>query len=402
MTFLKRPVLLCLLAFSWCEHFEVLLAQQSDRAALERYFQEGEKALAEGRFDEAAKAYEKLSQLDPKTAEVHAKLGLIYYQLGRFAEAIPSFRQALRLKPGLPGADVILAVCLSELGHYSEALPGLEKGFRSSSDASLRRLIGLQLQRSYVGLQRYSKAAEITLELDRTYPDDPEVLYHAGRFYGDFAFLKMQRLARVAPDSVWMLQATGEAHESRGHYDLAIREYRKVLAMEPARPGIHFRIGRAILSGSREAGQNEALKEFEQELELDPTNAGAAYETGEIYRKLGELDKAQKFFGLAVKHDPGFEEALVGLGRVLTELKEPEKALPHLQAAIRINPDNEVARYRLVLVHRAMGNTPEQQREFKEFERIRAQNLKHLNRAQPPPSQLTDSTKQELDSEPTQ
>jgi tetratricopeptide (TPR) repeat protein len=397
MTFLKRPVLLCLLAFSWCEHFEVLLAQQSDRAALERYFQEGEKALAEGRFDEAAKAYEELSQLDPKTAEVHAKLGLIYYQLGRFAEAIPSFRQALKLKPGLPGADVIMAVCLSELGHYSEALPGLEKGFRSSSDASLRRLIGLQLQRSYVGLQRYSKAAEITLELDRTYPDDPEVLYHAGRFYGDFAFLKMQKLARVAPDSVWMLQATGEAHESRGHYDLAIREYRKVLAMEPGRPGIHFRIGRAILSGSREAGQNEALKEFEQELELDPTNAGAAYETGEIYRKLGELDKAQRFFGIAVKHDPGFEEALVGLARVLTELKEPEKALPHLKKALSLDSENEVSHYQLSLVYKALGNLAGQQEELEKFQLLRKQ--KAQRREEGSPLKAKDVTPQELGSE---
>jgi hypothetical protein len=78
MTVLKRRVLLlCFLVFSWSELPKPFLAQQSDSALLERYCREDENALAERRFDDAAKAHGKLSQLDPKTAEVHAELGLI-------------------------------------------------------------------------------------------------------------------------------------------------------------------------------------------------------------------------------------------------------------------------------------------------------------------------------------
>src|SRR6059036_349774 len=96
-------VLLCL--NDLCpRHGGVFASPQIDPGILERYFREGEKALAERRLDDAARAYQKLSELDPKTAEVHAKLGIIYYQLGGFHEAIPALRQALKLKPGLPGA----------------------------------------------------------------------------------------------------------------------------------------------------------------------------------------------------------------------------------------------------------------------------------------------------------
>jgi tetratricopeptide (TPR) repeat protein len=94
MTSRKRLALLFCLALSCLTDPPSLAAQRPDEALLERYFREGEKALAEKRFAEAAQAYEKLSQLDPGTAEVHAKLGLIYYQQGQFSKAVSALRQA--------------------------------------------------------------------------------------------------------------------------------------------------------------------------------------------------------------------------------------------------------------------------------------------------------------------
>jgi tetratricopeptide (TPR) repeat protein len=397
MTILKRRVLLLwFLLFSWSELPKTFLAQQSDPALLDRYFQEGEKALAERRFDEAAKAYGKLSQLDPKTAEVHAKLGLIYYQQGKFAEAVPSLRRALKLKPGLPNTDTLLGLSLSELGRYTEALPSLEKGFRHPPDSGVKRLLGLQLQRTYVGLQRYNEAAGVALELSRLYPEDPEVLYHTGRLYGDFAYLTMQRLTKLAPDSVWLHQAAGEAHESQGHHELAAREYRKVLSLDPGRPGIHFRLGRALLSNQDASSYDEAIKEFEQELQLDSTHAGAAYEMAEIYRKLGQLDRARQFFSIAIKDYPDFEEAQIGLGRVLVALKVPEEAIPHLEKAIFLNSDDEVAYYQLSLAYKALGDVVAQQKALGEFRRLRGQGAQAKTQV---PIKPPDITKQELDSE---
>ena len=140
-------ILLCLSAAP-------LLAQQPDPASLQRYFQEGEKALAEGRYADAERAYSKLRELNPEVAEVHVKLGLIYFQQGKFAQAVPALSKALKLKPTLPNADILLAMSLSEMGRYNEALPGLEKGFRRSADPALKRLAGLQLQRAYTGLRK--------------------------------------------------------------------------------------------------------------------------------------------------------------------------------------------------------------------------------------------------------
>ena len=274
--------------------------QGSTEAELERYSQEGQKALAEARYGDAERAYEKLRDLDPEVAEIHANLGLIYFQEKKFDQAIPSLRHALKLNPNLPKLDTLLAMSLSELGQYHEALPGLEKGFHRSADPVVKRMCGLQLERAYSWLRDDSKAVEVALELNRLYPNDPEVLYHNGKVFGNFAFLSMQKLVKVAPDSVWRHQAAAEAYESQGSYVQAIDQYQRVIALDPQRPGIHYRLGRTLLARSREASfpddLGEASKDFQKELQLDSSNANAAYELGDIYRTSGQLKEAQEAF----------------------------------------------------------------------------------------------------------
>ena len=135
-------------------------------------------------------------------------------------------------------------------------------------------------------------------ELSRLHPDDPEVLYHSGRLLANFAYLQTMQPGGVAPESAWLHQAAGEANESQGLYDAAIREYRQVVALAPRRPGVHFRIGRALLArvaecvGGRPA--REARASSSRSCEIDPTNANAAYEIGEMHRKAGELERGAR------------------------------------------------------------------------------------------------------------
>jgi tetratricopeptide (TPR) repeat protein len=367
-----------------------------------RHAREGERALAEGRYKDAEQAFEALRQLTPGIAEVHARLGLIYFQQGKFGDAIPPLREATRLKPGLPKVDALLAMSLSELGRYEEAQPALTKAFAQSADPVLRRMAGLHLQRTYTGLGRDRDAVEVALRLSRLYPDDPEVLYHSGRLFANFAYLQTMRLAAVAPDSVWLHQAAGEANESQGLYDAALREYQQVLTAAPRRPGMQFRVGRVLLARSNndpsspDAGKDllDARKAFEAELALDPTNANAAYELAEMHRKAGELEPARAFFAQAVMHYPAFEHALVGLARTLVALGRPAEALPHLEAALKGNPDNDVACYQLAQAYRALGNTSEQEKALAEFNRVRG---RAERRAAQVPQTGRDVTPQVLD-----
>ncbi len=353
--------------------------------------------MADGRYAEAENAYEKVRQLAPGIAGVYGKLGLICYQQGKYEQAVSALRQGLKLKPGLANADILLAMSLSELGRYTEALPGLQKAFSRSTDPALKRMSGLQLQRAYTGLQQHNNAVEVALQLTRLYPDDPEILYHAGRLFGNYAYLSMRKLVEVAPASVWRHLAAGEVHESQGNHQLAIAEYRQALAIDPRHTGIHLRLGRVMLASRQSDSAAEAAKEFEQELQLDPTNANAAYELGEIRRRAGDMDKAQELFELAVKYDPDFAEAHVGLGRVLLAVNKPDSALVHLKRAIALSPGDAVSHFHLAQAYKAAGNLPEQQRALAEFRRIRSQAAQQEEIVKAPYSGRN-ATKQELDS----
>jgi tetratricopeptide (TPR) repeat protein len=378
-------------------------AWQAGAAQSQRYLQEGEKALAEGRYDAAARAYEKLRDLAPNMAEAHARLGLIYYQQGRFEQAEPALRQAIKLKPGLPNTGLLLAMTLSELGRYKEAAPALEKGFKSATDSALRRASGLRLTRVYTGLGQDDKAVEVALELTRLYPKDPEVLYQAARLFANYAYLSTVKMAEAAPDSLWLHLAAGEANESQERPDAAIREYKEVLSLRPDRPGVHYRIGRVLLERAKQSigdavSESEALSEFEQELRLDPTNANAAYEAGEIHRKSARYDRAVELFSQAVKYYPDFVEALVGLGRTLLSMGRAEQSLAPLGKAAALDAANDVAWFQLAQAHRALGNAAEQQKALAEFQRLRDLNLQ----AQKDTWRRREVTQQTLDAKPPQ
>jgi tetratricopeptide (TPR) repeat protein len=387
-------VCVCLIAYS-------AGAQSSGNSATERYAEEGQSALAAGRLDDAEKAYEKLRELEPGVAEVHANLGMIYFQEGRYEQAVPALRQALKLKPSLTRTESLLSVSLSELGRYKEAAAGLEKCFHRAADPEIKRMCGLQLQRAYGGLGRDRNAVEVALELNRLYPDDPEVLYHTGKVYGNYAFLTMQKLAQVAPASVWRHQTLAEADESQGSYEAAITEYRQVLALDPRRPGIHYRLGRTLLARARETTSAEDLasaqREFEQELALDPLNGNAAYEMAEARRNGGQFEEAQKLFEQALNSHPDFEEAQLGLASVLMSQQKPQQALPHLQKAIELNPENEVSWYRLSQVQRSLGNSKEAQNAFTKYQQLHQQkaSLDEAGKRFLSPSEVT---RQQLDS----
>jgi tetratricopeptide (TPR) repeat protein len=367
--FLKLGSALVLLAFSI-----ELLAQNA--TSFEEQFAAAQRALVSGNYAQAEPSFEQLARLRPQIAEIHANLGLIYFQEKKFGQAVPELRRAFQLKPSLTDSQFFLATSLSELGRYEEAVAGLQKGFHSQH-ADIRRMCGLQLERAYSGLKRDSDAVKVALEMEQLYPNDAEVQYHDGKIFGNFAFLTMQKLWQAPTESIWRHQAEAEALESQGSFEAAIAQYRDVLARDPQRPGIHYRLGRILLARSQKSGSladtNAAAKEFEQELQLDPANGNAAYELAEIDRNAGRFDDAQKYFELALRDHPDFEEAHLGLASALISAHKPELALPHLEKAVSLNRDNNVAWWRMAQVERLLGNSDEQKRALAEFQRLHSQ-----------------------------
>jgi tetratricopeptide (TPR) repeat protein len=361
------------LIIALCVGAQGALAQGSEDQR-QQLSEQGRAALEAGRYADAEQAYAQLGKLEPGIAEIHVTLGVIYFKEGKFEQSATELRRALQLKPSLPRVESLLAMVLSEQDHFQEAVPGLEKGFHQSADPDLKRMCGLRLERAYTSMHDDAKAIETALELQRVYPDDPEVLYYSSKIFGNQAFLSAQKLFQTAPKSTWGMMAAAEAHESQGNLDQAIAEYHEVLKLDPARPNVHFRIGRALLARETIKGDAKDLEaaetEFQQELGLNPSSANAAYELAEIYRKQGHEDQARKYFQQAVDSYPAFEEAHVGLA--LTQLEtDPASARTHLQKAVTLDPQDPIAWYRLAQAERALGHIDKQRKAMAEFAKLK-------------------------------
>jgi predicted Zn-dependent protease len=350
-------------------------AQSSNEDAAAQYANAGQQALATGQYATAQTNFEKLVELEPGIAEVHATLAVIYYKQRQYDLSVREIHTAQKLKPSLPKLDSLLGMSLAEMGRFHEALPELEKGFKQQADPEVRRMCGLQLLRAYTSLNRDPDAVETALALNKYYPSDPEVLYHTGRIFGNIAYVVMERLHDEAPGSIWMLQAQGEANEAQKDYDAAIVAFNHILVLAPKRPGIHYRLGRVYLRRFDEAHKPEdresAKSEFAAEVAVDPGNGNAGYELANIDLELGNLEEARKGFEQVLARFPDFEEALVAIGGIRLQDQKPELAVQPLEHAAQIRPDDKVAWYRLAQAERELGNKDATQKAMVKFQQLR-------------------------------
>jgi tetratricopeptide (TPR) repeat protein len=257
-------------------------------------------------------------------------------------------------------------VDLARAGQCEKALPLLKSARIRGTEKELMRQAGLAGVRCATALDQSTAVQDFLLMLSREFPRDPEVLYVSIHAYSDLATRKSLELAQTAPQSPQAHELNAEALEQQGKWDQAEKEYQWILQKDPKAPGIHFRIGRLLLSKPNPPPENaaEAKKEFGQELAIDPNNAGAEYVLGELARQAQSWDEAAEHFSRAAKLDANFGDAYLGLGVSLASAKKFTEAISPLQAAVRLEPMNPATHYNLAMAYSRTGHKQEAEQEF--------------------------------------
>lgn len=283
---------------------------------------------------------------------------LLYY--GACRPFCASAQEAAKAQPKDTSAQQGLS--LAAKGRCREALPVLKEAARTSS-RDLKYNLVMATARCAMSLQRSDTAVAALLELTRDFPHDPEVLYITTHFYSELASRASQELAATAPTSPQAEQLEAEALESHGDWDKAITEYRKILEQDPQRHGIHYQIGRVLLSKTPPDVEN-STREFEEELKVDPNNASAEFMLGETARQAGQWDEAIARFSKAADFDAGFDEAYLALGMSLNSDGKFERAIAPLQTYVKREPGDPAGHYQLATAYARTGRKEEAAKEM--------------------------------------
>ncbi len=296
--------------------------------------------------------------------------GIAAFHQGRYSVALDRLTQAVRADPADPQGRVFLALAQAARNDCKAALPALTSFARSAGD-TLARLAGLAAAKCQESAGDHVAALAALRDLEKRFPNDADVLYTMAKLhmkaFSDTSFAMFQRV----PASYRVHQLSAEIFEAQGRYGEAVSEYRKAIALNPAAPNLHFRLGRALLlAGHEEAALEQARAEFAAELKLSPEDAACEFQLGQISQVQGKGEEASSHFRAALALAPDFPEALVALGRLESQAQRYSEAIAFLERAVALQPANEAAHYALMLAYRNTGQTEKARAEKDTLDRL--------------------------------
>jgi tetratricopeptide (TPR) repeat protein len=294
-----------------------------------------------------------------KAAAILALLGCFWHGSILLAQQSPAPSSRPVLTPDK-------AISLAEQGRCGESISGLKHAMAATVPAEVRKQAGVLGIRCSLATDDRDSTDEFIQLLRRQFRNDPDVLFVIIHAYSDLSTRSAQDLGRDAPQSIAAHKLNAEALEMQGKWEPAQREYEAIIQKDPNIRGIHFLLGRLLLSRP-DAGPDaaeRAKQEFLKEIAIDPSNAGAHYVLGELTRRDEKCEEAIPQFSEAIKYNPNFAEAYLGTGLCLVTLKKYEEAIPPLRTAERLTPGNPEIHHTLATALQRSGHNEEAEKEF--------------------------------------
>src|SRR5579884_3695194 len=322
--------------------------QLDARQLAARHFARASLLAKQHKLPEAEQEYRAGLKLDPTSVAAYNNLGVLYFESGDFQRSINAFSQALRFRPGNADISFNLGLALFKTGNSKDAIAHLNDG-----------LILFLLFNDYRKIGERAESLRAAAEL-----------------------------LKSSPDSFFVYEMLGEAHDAAGQPREAEIEFKQAIAASPHAPQLHFLLGYLYW---RWKHYEQAVAPLKDETRINPAFAPPYYYLGDIALKQRQLAQALTYFQKARSLDPTYAQAVLGIGRAYEQLGQYQKALGFLRSAAEKMPDNPEAHYWLgrTLIH--VGRVKEGEEELAEVNRIdsaRQQQARDLlNRAPEQPRQ---------------
>ncbi|MGC9945842.1 MAG: tetratricopeptide repeat protein [Bryobacteraceae bacterium] len=285
--------------------------------------QHGDDALAVTKYQELLKRY-------PESVEVRANLGAALSTLGRYDEAIVQYRAVLAKKDNA-GLRLNLALAYYKKGALHEAVQQLDT-LRSAQPGDAR--VATLLADCYARLGQDQQAIAVLKPVEAAHPDDLSVAWLLGS----------------------ALIRTGRTRDGLDRVDRVARQGNQ--------PEAYLLAGQTALK----MNEFERARDYaDAAARLNPRLPGLDSLRGTVLSYFGDTQGAIVALRKAVAADPNDFDAQVGLGAVLHTERDLDGAREHLQRALLLKPDSNLARYKWAQLERTEGHA---EAAVKDFEKV--------------------------------
>ena len=288
---------------------------------------------------------------------------------GKVDVAVSDFRAAARRYPSNRRIQFNLGLALVQKGRLKEALAPLRA---AAQDPAFGKEAHFLLGADYFETAQYANAVAQLSGLENSVHSE-RVLYmieESNRRTGhiDEAKAAFHQLITRYPDSAWTHYLMGNAYEGEQQLNQAVAEYKQALQRDPSIPNADFAIG--YLYWRQQETENARV--WLQKEAQKGCHALANYYLGEIARTERNLGSAEALYRRALECDPSNGDAHLRLGIVLGDLKHYSQAVIQLKDALRLEPDASQPHYHLAVLYTQMGRTADSKAEYNKVRQIQA------------------------------
>jgi tetratricopeptide (TPR) repeat protein len=323
---------------------------------VEAYYNRGFSYRCTCKFKEALDDFNKAIDLAPDYAEAYSARGIVQlYYAKDFDAARTDFQTAKDKDPKVAEAYWGLGYVAHYHDNSESHLEEAEAFYSTAIDLRPSDYYEAYYDRAKARseLEKYDEAIADFMRVIDIKSDYAEAYYRLGLTYRkrnnatdiDGAISSFLNAIRYDPNYIEAYEALSKAYKAKGQHDLAVKAENSIYSI-----------------------RDEALKELDQTIKVDPNNAEAYYQRGKLLKDIGNKDEAVLSFEAAKEHDPDYEQAYYELGRLYSARGDNAslaKAVEYFQYAVKINDDYAEAHYDLGHAYRSLTRYDDAIKSFK-------------------------------------
>jgi tetratricopeptide (TPR) repeat protein len=274
-----------------------------------------------------------------RTGDLYRVLGEYYNNIGESDKALEEFASISREHPDdvRTNEDYIrLLLSHGQIDKAGKLNDAILKGNPKETGAQIIRGTILNLQ------NKFDEAAAI---LEGALKGEPENAY--GHFQFGLALSKTRNLeraqqewfqaAKLAPHMVEAQLALAQIALTKGDTQLLRETADHLVESNPSDPRGYMLRAESEIKGKQSAAEDDLKKA----IEVAPQNPTAYSAMGDLLRKQGKSDAAQRFYEQALDRDPNYIQPLTGIASILLSEKQNAKAVERVKKQAEKTSNND-------------------------------------------------------------